>query len=100
MKRLKDFLDSYIVEFDWKDIAIFKLCLAAFGVMIGISLPNGKKKPIMAICGSVFVITTIVLFARLFDVECPFCQEEDDFEDEEEDEDEKGFVMKITAEDE
>lgn len=100
MKRFKEFLNSYIVEFDWKDIAIFKLCLTAFGMMIGISLPKRKRNSIMAICGSVFVLTTIVLFARLFGVACPFCQEEEDFEDEDEDEDEKGFVMRITAEDE
>lgn len=98
MKKIKDFLDSYIVEFNWKDITIFKLCLTAFGMMLGISLPRGKKKSVMAICGAVFVITTIILFARLFGVECPFCR--DEWENEDEDEDEKGFVMRITAEDE
>lgn len=100
MNKLKDFLDSYVVEFDWKDIAIFKICLAAFGVMIGISLPRKKKKSILVVSGTVFVVATIALFARLFGVECPFCCEDDDSEYEDDDEDEeKGFVMKVTAED-
>ena len=98
MKMLKEFLDSYIVEFDWKDIAIFKLCLAAFGVMIGISLPRDKKTPILAISGAVFAVTTIVLFTRLLGIECPFCKEEDEFLDWDEEEDEDGFVMKISSE--
>ncbi|WP_313525840.1 permease of phosphate ABC transporter [Anaerotignum sp.] len=98
MKKIREFLDSYIVEFDWKDIAIFKLCLAAFGVMIGISMPKDKKKPVLAISCAVFVVTTVVLFARLFGMECPFCNEEDEYEDWDDESDEKGFVMKITAE--
>lgn len=98
MQKLKDFLDSYIVEFDWKDIAIFKLCLAAFGVMIGASLPNHKKRSICAMSGVVFVVTTIVMFARLFGLECPFCAEDEEFEDWDDEDDEEGFVMKITSE--
>lgn len=98
MRMLRDFLDSYIVEFDWKDIAIFKLCLAAFGVMIGISLPDEKKRSIFAISCAVFAVTTVVLFARLFGFECPFCNEEEEFEDWDDEEDESGFVMKITSE--
>lgn len=98
MKKLKEFLDSYIVEFDWKDIAIFKLCLAAFGVIIGISLPREKKRSILAISCTVFAVTTTVLCSRLFGLECPFCKEEDELQDWDDDENEKGFVMRITAE--
>ncbi len=99
MKRLKEYLDSFIVEFDWKDITIFKICLTAFGVMIGVSLPRKKKKSILAISGAVFVVSTIVLLCGLFDVECPFCQKDEGFDFDDEDEDEKGLVMKISAED-
>ncbi|WMI80203.1 hypothetical protein [Anaerotignum sp. MB30-C6] len=99
MNKLKEFLNSYIVEFDWKDIAIFKLCLAAFGVMIGISLPRENKRSILAISGAVFAVTTIVILCRLLGMECPFCKDEDEFLDWDDDEDEEGFVMKITSED-
>lgn len=98
MQKLKDFLDSYILEFDWKDIAIFKLCMAAFGVMVGVSLPSHQKRAICVISGSVFIATAIVLCARLFGMDCPFCAEEDTDEDWDDEEDEDGFVMKITTE--
>jgi len=98
MRRIKEFLESFIVEFDWKDITIFKLCLTAFGIMIGISLPRKNKKAILAASGAVFIVSTILLFCGLFDVSCPFCQKEEEFDFD--DDDENGLVMKISATDE
>ncbi|WP_312061012.1 permease of phosphate ABC transporter [Anaerotignum sp.] len=97
MRRMKDFLESFIVEFDWKDITIFKLCLTAFGIMIGISLPRKNKKAILAASGAVFVVSTILLLCGLFGVTCPFCQEEEDFDFDDDDDEESGLVMKISA---
>ncbi|KAF5054643.1 hypothetical protein [Anaerotignum sp.] len=98
MRRMKEFLESFIVEFDWKDVTIFKLCLTAFGIMIGISLPRKNKKAILAASGTVFIVSTILLLCGLFGVTCPFCHEEEEFDFD--DEDESGLVMKISASEE
>ena len=96
MQRMRDFLNSFIVEFDWKDIALFKICMTAFGIMIGACLPKRNKTTVLAVSGSVFLLAIITLFCGLFEIDCPLCCKKDeyDFEDEEE----KSFVMKITAE--
>lgn len=95
MRGMKEFLESFIVEFDWKDITIFKLCLTAFGIMVGISLPRKNKKAILAASGAVFVVSTILLLCGLFGVTCPFCQEEEEFDFD--DDDESELVMRISA---
>ncbi len=98
MKKISDFLNTFIVEFDWKDITIFKVGMTAFGIMIGICLPKRNKKSILAASGAVFVVAIIVLFCGLFQVECPFCSKEEEFDFD--DEEDNGLVMKITAEEE
>ncbi|MFV0314417.1 MAG: hypothetical protein ACK5I7_04850 [Anaerotignum sp.] len=97
MNKVKEFLNSYVIEFDWKDMAIFKICLAAFGVMIGISLPKEKKNCILAISSAIYAVTFAIIVSRLVGIECPFCEREDDFLDWD-DEEEEGFVMKISTE--
>ena len=100
MGKLKEFLDNYVVEFDWKDIGMFKLCMCAFGIMIGVSLPKEKRKPIIVVCGIVFVTTTAVLFGKLLGLECPFCNKDEfvDWDGEDWGDEESGLVMKISAE--
>lgn len=106
MKKLGGFLNDYIVEFNWKDLGLFKMCMCAFGIMAGLSIPKDKKRPALIISAIVFAITCIALFASLFGVECPFCSGDDDFDeyddfedfDEYDEEDGQGFVMKISAE--
>ena len=39
MKKLFGYADKYVKQSDWKDLAMIKFCLAAMGVLIGISLP-------------------------------------------------------------
>lgn len=103
MKKCCEFLDDYVVEFDWKDLGLFKICMCAFGVMLGISVPKGKKRPVLVVSAILFTITCIALLASLFGVECPFCNGDDEFEefddfDDFDDDDAQGFVMKISAE--
>jgi len=98
MQKVRDFLDSFIVEFDWKDIVLFKICMVAFGIMIGACLPKRNKKSVVAVSGSVFLLATITLFCGLVEIDCPLCCKKEKYDFEDEEEDEKGFVMKITAE--
>ena len=39
---LFELADDYLARADWRDIALLKFCLAALGVLIGISLPKEK----------------------------------------------------------
>ena len=43
MKKLFEYADQYIQQSDWKDLAMIKFCLAAMGVLIGVSLPLMAK---------------------------------------------------------
>ena len=45
---------------------MLKLCLAAIGTLVGISLPSSGKKPVALVAGSVFIATYIPLMAKFF----------------------------------
>lgn len=66
MKKLFIYADEYIKQSDWKDLAMLKFCLAAIGVLIGISLPTKSKKYVFGIAGGIFLITYIPLMAKFF----------------------------------
>lgn len=96
MKKLLGLLNDYVLECDWKDMALIKTCVCAFGVMLGLSLPKEKKKPAMILSGILFVATSALLAVRLLEQFCPFCdaQEEEDTPSKED----EGFVMRIIEE--
>ena len=108
MEKLKEHLEEYRLELNWKEISVFKLCLLAFGAMIALWVPEKRKKPVFVISLLTFTGTLILLSGKIkefFEPLCPFCNCDDDdfdfdFEDEdfEEDEfdDEGEFVMKIS----
>lgn len=66
MKRLFGYADEYVKQSDWKDLAMIKFCLAAMGVLIGISLPRKGKKAAAWIAGGIFTVTYIPLMAKFF----------------------------------
>lgn len=97
MKKLLGLLNDYVLECDWKDMALFKTCVCAFGVMLGLSLPKEKKKPAMIVSGLLFVVTSAMLAVRLLEEFCPFCNcASEETKDHSEDED--GFIMRIVEE--
>jgi|GEM_PF-805979 len=107
MRKVRDFLDSFIIEFDWKDIVVFEVCLCAFGIAVGSSLPAKNKKPVIIVSLVAFFVTVSWLCLRLFgfDELCGCDDDWDDFEDyfeDEEDLDEaeesEGLVVRITTE--
>jgi hypothetical protein len=55
MKKFLDFTTEYIRQFDWKDLTIIKVCLSAFGITIGLMLPQKHKKPMLIISILVFL---------------------------------------------
>lgn len=94
MKKLATFLNDYVLECDWKDMALIKTCVCAFGVMLGLTVKKERKKPIMIISSLIFLVTAVRFVLELSEDDF-----EEDFEDDHKD-DEEGFVMRIVAEDE
>lgn len=68
MKKLLGYADEYVKQSDWKDLAMIKFCLAAMGVLIGISLGEKEKKPAAWIAGGIFLTTYIPLMTKFFRV--------------------------------
>lgn len=66
MKKLFGYADAYVKQSDWKDLAMIKFCLAAIGMLTGISLPSQKKKTAALAAGAVFIVTYIPLMGKFF----------------------------------
>ena len=98
MKKLATFLNDYVLECDWKDMALIKTCVCAFGVMLGLTVKKDRKKPIMILSSLIFLVTACLTAVR-FVLELSEDDFEEDFEEDHKD-DEEGFVMRIVAEDE
>lgn len=67
MKRLLEMADRFLKASDWKVISLLKICLSAMGVLIGISIPDRKKRPAAWVAGIAFLATYLPLmfkFAR------------------------------------
>lgn len=61
MKKLFSAADEYISKSDWKTIAALKFCLLAMGTIIGMSLPEKQRKPVLTVCVPVFAVTYVPL---------------------------------------
>ncbi|MEY8353547.1 permease of phosphate ABC transporter [Lachnospiraceae bacterium 54-53] len=72
MKNFMDCADAYVRKCDVKDFALLKICLCAVGIMIGLSIPEKKKKLPLAAAGVVFVFSYILLMAGFIKI----CMEE------------------------
>lgn len=103
-EKLTSFADEAIQDFNWKDIRNLKICVLSIGVILGTAIPSRKKKPVIFVCGVLYVVTLVMLFSKMFGFACPFCKNDEDYDFDEFDEDDyddmdDGFVMKISAED-
>ena len=68
MKKLFGYADKYVKQSDWKDLAMIKFCLAAMGVLIGISLPVKHRKTAAWVAGGIFTVTYLPLMAKFFHI--------------------------------
>lgn len=64
MKKLFSCANAYIRECDWKDLALIKLCLCSIGVIIGLCIPQKKRKVPLILAAVVFAATYIPLMAK------------------------------------
>ena len=60
----------------WKDFALVKLCLAALGVLIGLSIPAGKRRGAGVLALLTFIPTYVLLIRKFFPI--LFGREEED----------------------
>lgn len=67
-QQMMDATDEYIKQSKWTDFALLKVCLAAAGVMVGLSIPRQKKKS--AFWGStiVYAATSIPLMMKFLPI--------------------------------
>lgn len=68
MKKLFDYANQYVRESDWKIVALLKFCLCAMGILIGLSVPEGRKKEVRYGAALVFVCTYIPLMIKFVQV--------------------------------
>ena len=65
MKKLFDWADDYIRQWDWKDVALGRFCMLARGVLLGLALPRCARSRARAASGMVFLLTWVPLMASL-----------------------------------
>ena len=79
--RLYDYAQNYIKNLDLWDFGIIKICLIAFGIMLGIAVPEKCKKGFIAGAGILFAVTFIYLAWDFMGIKCPFCDKKNSVED-------------------
>lgn len=77
MKKLFAYADEYIQQSSWKDLAMLKFCLAAIGVIIGLSVPKKHRKPALYTAAAVFAVTYVPLMDKFFRIVLGKPEEED-----------------------
>lgn len=64
MKEFVAGVRQYIEKCDWTDLTLFKICVFALGVIVGLCVPKAKKKFPLLLAGLVFIITLVPLADR------------------------------------
>lgn len=60
--------NHWVKESDWKDLALLKLCVGAFGAILGLTALRKNRRLSLAVSAAVFVLTWMPLmkkFARV-----------------------------------
>lgn len=68
MKKIFKCANQYVKESDWRDLALIKFCLCAIGIMIGLCVPEEKKKIPFLAAGIVFTASYIPLMGKFIKI--------------------------------
>ena len=68
MKQLLNSADQYITQCRVRDFALLKICLCAVGIIIGLSIPEKKRKWRFAAAGFVFMFSYVLLMAEFLKI--------------------------------
>lgn len=55
--KLFEYANHYCKETTWKELSLLKACLCAIGVMLGLSVPQNKRKPVLLAAAALFGVT-------------------------------------------
>lgn len=64
MKSMVECADQYIRQCRVKDFTLLKICLCAIGIIIGLMIPEKKRKWPLAAAACIFVFSYILLMAE------------------------------------
>ena len=71
MKKLLDWANGCIRRWDWKDVALLKLCMLALGVLVGLAMPHRGRRLAKQICAEVFLMAWATLMVDCFRMTLP-----------------------------
>lgn len=71
MSKMKDFFDGYVVEFDWKDVTLMKVCMCTFGILLGMNVKYKQKWITRFFASLCFLGTATLLCMRALDIAYP-----------------------------
>ena len=74
MRKWRRYLDEFVLECDCKDVTLIKICACMFGVMLGMRVPQQRKKAAAAVSAAVFLTTTGLMAYRLIRQCCNLLQ--------------------------
>ena len=60
--------NRYIETSDWKIIAVLKFCLVSLGLMLGMLIPQVRKKPVFLGALAVFILSYVPLMLKFYRV--------------------------------
>lgn len=61
MRKLFECADRYAANSRWQDFALLKICLFSMGLLVGMTVPSGRKKTPVLLAMLAFVVTYIPL---------------------------------------
>ena len=62
--KLFKYANGFCKETTWKDMALLKFCLCAVGLMLGLCVPEEKKRSGLLAAADVFALTYPLLMVR------------------------------------
>lgn len=65
--KCREFLDSMILECDWKDMALMGICAGSLGKLCGMLIPAKYKNVAAFTAGTAFFLSAIGLVVRTVD---------------------------------
>lgn len=68
MKKLLGYADDFLIEANWKDLALMKICLCAAGVLLGLSVPKEARKMVAAGAITAFAATYTPVMLKFLDI--------------------------------
>ena len=64
--KLSTRVDRCVRQSTWVDFGLLKVCLCAFGVMIGVLVPKKSKKSVLAGSALLFSVSLVPLVIRSY----------------------------------